>query len=184
MRADQRQSRHRRSRQSQSCCSLSLKHPLEGPLQPFLEPTIWQGPSQGSRGGWKLWKRKPTISPSSMQIRGPPAPSASQAVARFSYEWSRQFPGSKYLPTQLGHYMYGSQKRTVILKMTVIGSQRRTVISEARRGVLEDRDLDHVLRTYLVQDKDKCQIFYLWWHSHQVRALSRYSACKGQTLCF
>ena len=31
----------------------------------------------------------------------PFAPSASKAVARFSYEWSRHFPNLKYLPTQL-----------------------------------------------------------------------------------
>ena len=82
-----------------------------------------------------------------MQIRGPSlsieSPSASKAVARFLYEWSRQFPDLKYLPTQLGHYIY-----------EYLGEKLGLPWKPE-----EDRDLDHVLKTYLVPDKDKCDIF-------------------------
>ena len=73
----------------------------------------------------------------------PPAPSASKTVARFSYEWSRQFPDLKFLPTQLGHYIY-----------EYLGDK----LGLSWRPE-HDRDLDHVLPTYLVQDQDKCDIF-------------------------
>ena len=65
----------------------------------------------------------------------PSAPSVSKAVARFSYECSQLFPDLKYLPTLFGHYIY---------------------ISILARKPEEDRVLDHVLRTYLVLNKDKC----------------------------
>ena len=80
-----------------------------------------------------------------MQTRGrsPAAPSASKAVARFSYEWSRQFPDLKYRPTQLGHYVYEYRGEKWGLP----------------RKPEEDRDLDIVLMTYLVPDNDKCDIF-------------------------
>lgn len=73
----------------------------------------------------------------------PPASNASKSVARFSYEWSRQYPDLKFLPTQLGHYIYEYLGEKLGLSW----------VPE------QERDLDHVLRTYLVQDHDKCDIF-------------------------
>jgi len=74
----------------------------------------------------------------------PPAPGASKGVARFSYGWSKQFPDLKFLPTQLGHYIY----EYLCDKLGLL------YLPEP------ERDLDRVLRTYLVPDaKDRCDIF-------------------------
>ena len=50
---------------------------------------------------------------------------------------------AKYLPTQLGHYVYEYLGEKLGLP----------------RKPEEDRDLDHGLRTYFVPDNDKCDIF-------------------------
>ena len=78
-----------------------------------------------------------------MQIRAPRALSAGKAIASFSYQWPR-LPDLKYLPTQLGHYVY--QHLGVNLKLGLPLKPE------------EDSDLDHVFRTYLVQDNDKSNI--------------------------
>ena len=70
----------------------------------------------------------------------PPAPTASKAVARFSYEWSRQFPDLKFLSTQLGQlgrYIH----EYLCKKLGMCWSPE------------QDRDFGHVLRAYLVPDK-------------------------------
>ena len=76
----------------------------------------------------------------------PPAPSASKAVARFAYEWSRlcQVPDLKYLPTQLCHYVH---------EYPSLGKKLGLPWKPE-----EDSDLDHALRAYLVTDNDNCEI--------------------------
>ena len=73
----------------------------------------------------------------------PSARAAPSSTKRFSYHFSQQLPDLRYLPTQLAHFAYE-------YLADKLGLQR---LPEPQR------DLNHVLKTYLVADQDKCDIF-------------------------
>ena len=81
-------------------CELAVKLPLWD-LSFDLKALHKEAEAVGNRG-----RGRQRLVLAACKSGAPPAPSASKAVARFSYEWSLQFPDLKYLPTQLGHYMY------------------------------------------------------------------------------
>jgi hypothetical protein len=72
----------------------------------------------------------------------PSARAAPSSSKRFSYYFSQQVPDLRYLPTWLGHFAYEYLAEK-------LGLQR---LPEP------ERDLDHVLKTCLVEDHDKCDI--------------------------
>lgn len=65
---------------------------------------------------------------------------------RFMYSWAQECPELKFLPQQLAHYAYEYLHEKLGLDY----------ISQAQR---DTQSLDHVLQTYLVPDRDKCDIF-------------------------
>ena len=78
---------------------------------------------------------------------GAPAPSAKPfpgCMQRFSYNVSRQVPDLRFLPPQLAHFAYAYLAGK-------LGLDKR----------LQDaaRNLDDVLKRYLVADGDRCDIF-------------------------
>jgi hypothetical protein len=73
----------------------------------------------------------------------PSARAAPSSTKRFSYHFSQQSPDLRYLPTQLAHFAYE-------YLADKLGLQR---LPEPQR------DLNHVLKTCLVADQDKCDIF-------------------------
>ena len=78
---------------------------------------------------------------------GAPAPSAKPIATntkKFSYNFSRQVPDLRYLPVQLDHFAYQHLADE-------LGLDKRLQESA--------RDLDDVLKRFLVADEDRCDIF-------------------------